>query len=50
MMDLRRLIGLSEGQSQSDVMTNGQSASLSWYQATIWGSRAGFYYCQLQVC
>jgi hypothetical protein len=26
--------------------TDGRSASLSWYQAPIWGPRPGFYYCQ----
>jgi hypothetical protein len=33
-------------QSQSHVTTDGQSASLSWYQATIWDLRPDFYYCQ----
>jgi hypothetical protein len=27
-------------------MTDGQSASLSWYQAPIWGPRPDFYYCR----
>jgi hypothetical protein len=27
-------------------MTDGQSASLSWCQAPIWGLRPDFYYCQ----
>jgi hypothetical protein len=26
-------------------MTDGQSASLSWYQAPIWGIWPDFYYC-----
>jgi hypothetical protein len=32
-------------QSQSYVTTDGQSASLSWFQAPIWGPRPDFYYC-----
>jgi hypothetical protein len=36
----------SQSQSQSYVTTDGQSASLSWCQAPIWGSRPHFYYCQ----
>jgi hypothetical protein len=31
---------------QSYIMTDGQSASLSWNKASIWGLRPGFYYCQ----
>jgi hypothetical protein len=27
-------------------MTDGQSASLSWNKAPIWGLRLEFYYCQ----
>jgi hypothetical protein len=27
-------------------MTDGQSASLSWYQAPIWGPKPDIYYCQ----
>jgi hypothetical protein len=33
-------------QSQSYVTTDGQSASLSWNKAPIWGLRPDFYYCQ----
>jgi hypothetical protein len=33
-------------QSQSYVMTDGQSASMSWCQAPIWSPRPDFYYCQ----
>jgi hypothetical protein len=33
-------------QSQSYVTTDGQSASLSWNKAPVWGVRPGFYYCQ----
>jgi hypothetical protein len=33
-------------QSQSYVTTDGQSASLSWCQAPVWGPRPDFYYCQ----
>jgi hypothetical protein len=36
----------SRSQSQSYVTTDGQSASLSWCQAPIWGLRPDFYYCQ----
>jgi hypothetical protein len=32
--------------SQSFVTTDGQSASLSWCQATIWSPRPDSYYCQ----
>jgi hypothetical protein len=31
--------------SESYVMTDGQSASLSWNEAPIWGLRSDFYYC-----
>jgi hypothetical protein len=31
--------------TQSHVTTDGQSASLSWCQAPIWGQRADLYYC-----
>jgi hypothetical protein len=33
-------------QSQSYVTTDGQSASLSWNKAPIWGLRRDLYYCQ----
>jgi hypothetical protein len=33
-------------ESESYVMTDGQSANLSWCQAPIWGPRPDFYYCQ----
>jgi hypothetical protein len=36
----------SETQSQSYIMTDGQSASVSWCQAPIWGPRPNFYYCE----
>jgi hypothetical protein len=32
--------------SESYVATDGQSASLSWNKAPIWGLRPDFYYCQ----
>jgi hypothetical protein len=32
--------------AQSYVKTDGQSASLSWNKALIWGLRPDFYYCQ----
>jgi hypothetical protein len=31
---------------QSYITTDGQSASLSWFQAPIWGLWPNFYYCQ----
>jgi hypothetical protein len=34
-------------QSQSYVMTDSQSASLSWCQAPNWGLQPDFYYCQI---
>jgi hypothetical protein len=34
------------GQSQSYVTTDGQSASLSMFQAPVWGPRPDFYYYQ----
>jgi hypothetical protein len=37
---------LNLSQSQSYVTTDGQSASLSWNKAPVWGSRPDFYYCQ----
>jgi hypothetical protein len=36
----------SESESESYVTTDGQSASLSWSKASIWGLRPEFYYCQ----
>jgi hypothetical protein len=33
-------------ESESYVTTDGQSASLSWNKAPIWGLRPVFYYCQ----
>jgi hypothetical protein len=38
--------GLCQSQSQSYVTTDGQSASLSWNKAPIWGLRTDIYYCQ----
>jgi hypothetical protein len=35
-----------QSQRQSYVTTDGQSASLSWCQATIWGLRPDFHCCQ----
>jgi hypothetical protein len=41
----------SQNQSQNYVTNDGQSASLSWCQAPIWGLRPDLYYCQtLRVC
>jgi hypothetical protein len=36
----------TKSESESYVTTDGQSASLSWYKAPIWGLRPTFYYCQ----
>jgi hypothetical protein len=36
----------TETESESYVTTDGQSASLSWNRAPIWGLRPDFYYCQ----
>jgi hypothetical protein len=33
-------------ESASYITTDGQSASLSWIKAPIWGLRQDFYYCQ----
>jgi hypothetical protein len=38
-----------QSQSQSYVTTDGQSASLSWCQAFIWGLRPDFHCCQTFV-
>jgi hypothetical protein len=35
-----------KSQSEPYVTTDGQSASLSWNKAPIWGLRPDFYYCQ----
>jgi hypothetical protein len=41
----------SESESESYVTTDGQSASLSWNKAPIWGLRPDFYYCETaRVC
>jgi hypothetical protein len=40
------LTEVSQRQSQSYVTTDGQSASLSWNKAPIWGLRPDFHYCQ----
>jgi hypothetical protein len=37
---------LTHCQCQSYVTTDGQSTSLFWCQAPIWGPRLDFYYCQ----
>jgi hypothetical protein len=36
----------SECESESYITTDGQSASLSWDKAPIWGLGPDFYYCQ----
>jgi hypothetical protein len=35
-----------DSDSEAYVTTDGQSASLSWNKALIWGLRLDFYYCQ----
>jgi hypothetical protein len=40
----------SLSQSRSYGTTDGQSASLSWCQAPIWGTWPDLYYSQLRVC
>jgi hypothetical protein len=42
-MGFSRMLSLS---SESYVTADGQSASLSWNKAPIWGLRPDFYYCQ----
>jgi hypothetical protein len=41
-----RLKTESEPESESYVTTDGQSASLSWNKALIWGLRPNFCYCE----
>jgi hypothetical protein len=41
-------IAESDSESESYVTTDGQSASLSWYKAPIWGLRPEFY-CRRSV-
>jgi hypothetical protein len=36
----------AQGEWMSYITTDGQSASLSWNKAPIWGFRPDFYYCQ----
>jgi hypothetical protein len=38
-----------KSQSQNYVTTNGQSASLSWNKAPIWGLRPDLYYCLMVI-
>jgi hypothetical protein len=40
----------SQSQNQSYVTTDGQSASLSWNKASIWGLRPDLHYCQTVAC
>jgi hypothetical protein len=35
-----------DSESETYVTTDGQSASLSWNKAPIWGLRPNFYYCK----
>jgi hypothetical protein len=41
---------LSQSQSQSYVTSDGQSSSLSWRQAPIWGPITDVGYCQTVEC
>jgi hypothetical protein len=47
-LDLRNSSEVNSESSrvESYVTTDGQSASLSWNKAPIWGSRPDFHYCQ----
>jgi hypothetical protein len=40
---------LIKPESESRITTDGQSDSLSWNKAPIWGLRPDFYYCQTVV-
>jgi hypothetical protein len=40
----------NELESESCITTDGQSASLSWNKAPIWGLRPDLYYCQTVAC
>jgi hypothetical protein len=44
------LLWVSSSQSQSYVATDGHLASLSWYEAPIWGLRPDLYFCQTVAC
>jgi hypothetical protein len=46
---LQRMYGSLKSQSQSYVTTDGQSASLSWNKAPIWGLWPDLYYWQLHA-
>jgi hypothetical protein len=37
---------MNQSESESYITTDGQSASLSWNKAPVWGLRPDFYYCQ----
>jgi hypothetical protein len=41
-----QLLHFTQLKSRSYVTTDGQSASLSWNKALIWGLRPDIYYCQ----
>jgi hypothetical protein len=44
------VLGRTSLQSQSYLMTDGQSACLSWYQATIWEPRPIFFVLAYGIC
>jgi hypothetical protein len=43
---LRISLNYTQSQSESYITINGQSASLSWKKAPIWGLGPNVYYCQ----
>jgi hypothetical protein len=43
---IRTRLPMSRVESYEYVMTDGQSASVSWNKVPIWGLRPDFYYCQ----
>jgi hypothetical protein len=44
------LTRIESSRVESYVTTDGQSASLSWNKAPIWGLRPDLYYCQIVTC
>jgi hypothetical protein len=50
-MHIRTSFSLISGsESESSVMTDGQSASLPWNGAPMWGLRPDLYYCHTVAC
>jgi hypothetical protein len=48
--NMKQSLNILKSQNKSYVTNDGQSVSLSWCQAPIWGPRPDFYQWQLQVC